>query len=399
MGGVKRGLTLRGMSYPIAPIASGCYTRLPLVGFDVHSNSTMSQVLLVRIARSGKELGAYEIKEAIRLFGLGTLVETDHYWMQGMAGWELLPRLIESQIPRSSAEAHGKLNSGDSESVRPSDLSQEPASRQEKSARVRIRKMTPSQEAYLRFLGGTVTPGMTTADASAAIDTIQSNGGYRDGWTLHRIIHHPDLYSPNHFLKEELGDEFKLFVKSQVIGSSVKLTDSIIDRTFKSLLAKDPRWFHPENRMEIAYAELQLLYSGCCDGRPVRQYGDLPDSLHSYARSTIVACSEKLTRGRIIDVIEALCLNDEAWMNKPNRNELFWTELKQRYPGCCDGHAPAPSQDGDSSGYSNAPICHSGHPASSPRDGRSLPEPKSSGCLLIVAATLSAPYLLYCICG
>lgn len=395
MVGLEGRLALRGMSCPTVSITSRCYTRLPLVGFDVHSNSTMSQVLLVRIARSGKELGAYEIKEALRLFGLGTLVETDHYWIQGMVGWELLPRLVESENLRLSAEAHGKLNSGDSESGMLSDLGQDATSQQEKPARVRIRKMTPSQEAYLRFLGGAVTPGMTTADASAAIDMIQSRGGYRDGWTLHRIIHHPDLYSPNHFLQEELGDEFKLFVKSQVIGSSVKLTDSIIDRTFKSLLAKDSRWFHPENRLEIAYAELKLLYSGCCDGRPVRQYGDLPDSLHSYARSTIVACSEKLTRGRIIDVIEALCLNDEAWMNKPNRNELFWAELKQRYPGCCDGHAPAPSGEGDSSRCSNAPTYHSGHPESSPRVGRSLPEPKSSGCLLIVIATLSAPFLLY----
>lgn len=354
---------------------------------------------MVRIARSGKELGAYEIKEAMRLFSLGTLLVTDHYWMQGMVGWELLPGLVESENQRSSAEINGEQNATDSEIARLSDPGQEATSRQEKPVRVRVRKITPSQEAYLRFLGGTVTSGMTTADASAAIDTIHSKGSYRDGWTLHRIIHHPDLYSPNHFLKEELGDEFKLFVKSQVIGSSVKLTDTIIDRTFRSLLAKDSRWFHPENRLEIAYAELKLLYPGCCDGRPVRQYGDLPDSLHSYARSTIIACSEKLTRGRIVDVIEALCLQDEAWMSKPNRNELFWAELKQRYPGCCDGHAPVPSGDGDSHGHSDAPTCHSEHPEPPPRVGRSLPEPKSSGCLLIVAATLSAPFLLYCICG
>jgi hypothetical protein len=359
----------------------------------------MSQVILVRIARSGKELGAYEIKEALRLFGLGTLVATDHYWMPGMVGWEPLPRLVASENQRSSAEAHGKLNSGDSEGAVLSDLGQDTTSRQERPRHVRIRKMTPTQEAYLRFLGGAITPGMTTADASMAIDTIQSNGGYREGWTLHRIIHHPDLYSPNHFLQEELGDEFKLFVKSQVIGSSVKLTDSIIDRTFKSLLAKDPRWFHPENRLEIAYAELKLLYSGCCDGRPVRQYGDLPDSLHSYARSTIVACSEKLTRGRIIDVIEALCLKDQAWMNKPNRNELFWAELKHRYPGCCDGHAPVSSGEGVFVGRSHAATHDEGHAGPSPRAGRSRPGPKSSGCLLVIVITLSAPFLLYYIRG
>jgi hypothetical protein len=344
----------------------------------------MTQVFQIRIARSGEELAAYEPKEVVRLYGIGVLLDTDHYWAQGMDGWGLLPEFIASEKARLTAESQKSANQVEGAVVR-----------QDKPARVRVRKMTPSQEAYLRFLGGIISPGMSTADASAAIDAIHSKGGYREGWTLQRIILHPDLYSPSHFLKEELADEFKLHVKSQVIGSSVKISDSIIDKIFKSLLAKNPQWFHPENRLEVAYEELKLLYPSCCDGRPVRQYGDLPDSLHNYVRSIMIGCSEKLTRGRIIDVIEGLCRKDEGWASRPNRNQLFWEELKHRYPRCCDGQAPPPSVRENSQ---EPPLASTHYDSSSSRTAAgsgSIPAPKSSGCLLIALAAPMATLLLY----
>lgn len=45
---------------------------------------------MVKIARSGKEIGTYDSAEVIRLLGVGTLQSTDHYWHTGMVDWRVL---------------------------------------------------------------------------------------------------------------------------------------------------------------------------------------------------------------------------------------------------------------------------------------------------------------------
>lgn len=326
----------------------------------------MSSSLQVRIARAGKEIGTYEPAEAVRLFGLGTLRPTDHYWHSGMTGWGPLPEYIERL--RSEAQAV-----------------------QQKPARARVRKITPSQEAYLQFLGAVVAPGMSMDDASRAIDEIHSKGGYREGWSFQKHIIYPNLYPGP---PAELWADFKSYVKSRVVGSSEKLTDAKVNKVFSSLWVKNTRWYHPETRLEVAYDELVLLFPGCCDGRPIRQYGEITDSLHNYVRSRVVGCSEKLTRERIVDVIESLCLKDQNWIDKPSRNDLFWDELKRRFPACCDGHPPSPASDSPSAGSA---VCPDGPLLESAGPGVVQPS-KSSGCVLILLIMPTASVLLYLFC-
>ena len=350
----------------------------------------MPEPLQIRIARSGKEIGTFDSAEALRLLAVGTLKPTDHYWTKGMQGWEQLAKLVESESQRVMSENHKKLNE-ESEMASRSLPEKEAAKKQEKLVRVRVRKATLNQEAYLQFLGATIPPGMSSDEASRAIDEIHDKGGYRQGWSFQKHVLYPHLYPG---VPTELIDAFKLYVKSQVVNSSERLTDVKIQSLFNSLCAKNSRWWHPESRLEIAYQQLNLQYPACCNGRMVRQYGELPDSLHNYVRSVVIGCSEKLSRGRIIDVIEALCIRDQEWMNKPSRNESFWEELKLRFPGCCDGHAPTPSEREQSSG----PSIYSGSSTPLPMVNRSTSPSKTSGCILFLFAVPSASFFIYMFC-
>jgi hypothetical protein len=53
----------------------------------------MSKPLQVRISRVGREIGAYELAEVVRLLAVGILKPTDHYWHPGMTEWKLLQDL------------------------------------------------------------------------------------------------------------------------------------------------------------------------------------------------------------------------------------------------------------------------------------------------------------------
>ena len=54
----------------------------------------MSKVLQVRISRDGVELGFFDAHEAVRLLISGALKETDLYWNEGAAGWELFAEYV-----------------------------------------------------------------------------------------------------------------------------------------------------------------------------------------------------------------------------------------------------------------------------------------------------------------
>ena len=69
----------------------------------------MSSPLLVKIARAGKEIGTYEVKEAVRLLVYGTLKETDFYWHDGMTEWAPLLKLPASEALRQLAERADQL--------------------------------------------------------------------------------------------------------------------------------------------------------------------------------------------------------------------------------------------------------------------------------------------------
>lgn len=64
----------------------------------------MSEPLLVRVSRDGKEIGTYSSQEAIRLFLEGVLKLTDFYWHDGMTDWAPLVQLQALEERRQSAE-------------------------------------------------------------------------------------------------------------------------------------------------------------------------------------------------------------------------------------------------------------------------------------------------------
>ena len=77
---------------------------LPPTLFALHCDSTMSDTLLVKISRDGKEFGAYEAREAVRLLLNGTLKGTDFYWHDGMTEWAPLLKLKSSEAFRQLVE-------------------------------------------------------------------------------------------------------------------------------------------------------------------------------------------------------------------------------------------------------------------------------------------------------
>jgi hypothetical protein len=64
----------------------------------------MSEPIMVKVSRDGKEIGVYPSREAIRLLTLGTLKFTDFYWHVGMAEWAPLSTLQASEVRRLLAE-------------------------------------------------------------------------------------------------------------------------------------------------------------------------------------------------------------------------------------------------------------------------------------------------------
>ena len=78
-----------------------------------HCNSTMSEPLQVKVSRDGKEIGIYQVDEALRLLASGDLKPTDHYWSDGMTAWALLSQLRTWDLGRKKAAAELKAKSED----------------------------------------------------------------------------------------------------------------------------------------------------------------------------------------------------------------------------------------------------------------------------------------------
>jgi flagellar biosynthesis GTPase FlhF len=85
----------------------------------------MSSPLLVKISRDGKEIGTYEVKEAVRLLVYGTLKESDFYWHEGMTEWAPLLKLQASEARRQLAERAEQLKQ--EEAIKAEQLKQEEA--------------------------------------------------------------------------------------------------------------------------------------------------------------------------------------------------------------------------------------------------------------------------------
>jgi len=67
---------------------------------------------------------------------------------------------------------------------------------------------------------------------------------------------------------------------------------------------------------------------------------DCESGLRAFVRSKVVGCSERLTDEIIVSVIKDVIEKDKRWIEKSDRNRIFFEELKLQFPGCCDGSPP-----------------------------------------------------------
>lgn len=77
----------------------------------------MSEPLQVRVSRDGKEIGTYQVDEALRLLASGVLKPTDHYWSEGMTTWASLSQLMAWDLGRKKAAAELKEKLEDAQRV------------------------------------------------------------------------------------------------------------------------------------------------------------------------------------------------------------------------------------------------------------------------------------------
>lgn len=69
---------------------------------DVHDH-----VMALKVARGGKVIGEYELKEIPWRIEQGVLMDTDYYWTAGMADWKPLTELLKKPQMNSEAASGG----------------------------------------------------------------------------------------------------------------------------------------------------------------------------------------------------------------------------------------------------------------------------------------------------
>ncbi len=77
----------------------------------------MSDPIKVKVSRDGKEIGTYQVDEALRLLASGDLKSTDHYWSEGMTAWAFLSHLQTWDSGRKKAAADLKTKQEDAQRV------------------------------------------------------------------------------------------------------------------------------------------------------------------------------------------------------------------------------------------------------------------------------------------
>jgi hypothetical protein len=97
----------------------------------------MSEPLLVRVSREGKELGGYPVPEVLSMLKEGALLLTDFYWHEGMTDWAPLAQLQASEARRILAERAQQLKQ--EEARKAEQLAKDKAEREEKDAQEKAR--------------------------------------------------------------------------------------------------------------------------------------------------------------------------------------------------------------------------------------------------------------------
>jgi len=104
---------------------------------------------------------------------------------------------------------------------------------------------------------------------------------------------------------------------------------------------------------------------------------ELPETLHNFVRSRMTGASEKLTKTKIRQVVNALGREDADWWKEANFKDAFWSKLQEMHPGCCDGQLKERKKKA---------------PAKRQQAARRAPaaKPSGSGCLVTIILILSA---------
>jgi hypothetical protein len=105
---------------------------------------------------------------------------------------------------------------------------------------------------------------------------------------------------------------------------------------------------------------------------------ELPETLHTFVRNRMVGASERLTKTKIRQVVNAIGAEDADWWKEINFKDRFWSKLQEMHPLCCDGQQKQANKD------FRAPEQESWQ-LSSP-----TAKPRGSGCLVVMIVILSA---------
>jgi DNA polymerase III epsilon subunit-like protein len=260
------------------------------------------------IARPGKIVGQFHAEGLSKALREGLLTYEDLYWTTGMGQeWRKLSEikvLIDQASPPMASER---------------------------------------QVVYLRWLGVKNTHLLTADEAARLIQTRGGNLGYSpDGrnWSTEKLILHPGLFK-DELLKHLSGKVLREcvdFYHEHYFDSSRALSHEIALAVITDLQRDAPQWWNREDYMQVFLGKLKLNYSACCDGKSVFYHKKLPGILSQSVRQKIFNASERLTKEKVLSVMESMRLDNSGWYEGPDFKERFFEVLKVMYPGCCDGH-------------------------------------------------------------
>lgn len=259
------------------------------------------------IARPGKIIGQFHAEGLFRALREGLITYDDLYWTAGMGQeWLKLSEikiLIDQAAPKMASER---------------------------------------QVVYLNWLGIKNTHLLSADEAAHLIQTRGGNLGYSpDGksWSTEKLILHPDLFSEDleKHLSGKVSRECIDCYHDEYFESSRPLDWDTALAVVTSLQAEDRHWWNKDGFTDVFLRRLKLLFPACCDGKSVYYYKKLPTVLSQYVRKKVYEATEKLTKDKVISVMESLRKVDPAWHKKEGFKEHFYDALQVAYPACCDG--------------------------------------------------------------
>jgi DNA polymerase III epsilon subunit-like protein len=295
----------------VKPVASPKIVSIPPRAEGAQSEEadaqSESKPTVYHIARPGKIIGQFHAAGLFRALREGLITYDDLYWTAGMGQeWLKLSEikiLIDQAAPKMASER---------------------------------------QEVYLKWLGIKNAHLLSADEAAHFIQTRGGNLGYSpDGksWSMEKLILHPDLFSEDlaKHLSGKVSRECIDRYHDEYFDSSCVLDWDTALAVVMSLQTEDRHWWNNDGFTDVFLRRLKVLFPACCDGKSVYYYKKLPTVLSQYVRKKVYEASLKLTKDKVMAVMESLRKVDPAWHEKEEFKENFYDALKVAYPACCDG--------------------------------------------------------------